>query len=118
MNNNVTRAQLSTETMNPTRRRIFGAAAMTIAAAQLGVIASASAQTDKASSSKVSASKSSTHTSFKSLKQINAGLAECRIRRRWARRWLPPCMLLHGWPYDIHSFVDVAPLLGVQGLSR
>jgi pimeloyl-ACP methyl ester carboxylesterase len=24
-------------------------------------------------------------------------------------------MLLHGWPYDIHSFVDVAPLLAAKG---
>ncbi len=26
-----------------------------------------------------------------------------------------PVMLLHGWPYDIHSFVDVAPTLGSAG---
>ena len=23
----------------------------------------------------------------------------------------PPVLLLHGWPYDIHTYVDVAPLL-------
>src|ERR1041385_8666418 len=27
----------------------------------------------------------------------------------------PPVLLLHGWPYDIHSFVDVAPLLATAG---
>jgi pimeloyl-ACP methyl ester carboxylesterase len=27
----------------------------------------------------------------------------------------PPVILLHGWPYDIHSYVDVAPLLAAQG---
>jgi pimeloyl-ACP methyl ester carboxylesterase len=27
----------------------------------------------------------------------------------------PPVLLLHGWPYDIHSFVEVAPLLATQG---
>ena len=26
-----------------------------------------------------------------------------------------PVILLHGWPYDIHSFVDVAPLLATAG---
>ena len=26
-----------------------------------------------------------------------------------------PVVLLHGWPYDIHSFVDVAPLLAAAG---
>jgi len=24
-------------------------------------------------------------------------------------------MLLHGWPYDIHTYVDVAPLLAAKG---
>jgi pimeloyl-ACP methyl ester carboxylesterase len=24
-------------------------------------------------------------------------------------------ILLHGWPYDIHSYLDVAPLLAAQG---
>jgi pimeloyl-ACP methyl ester carboxylesterase len=27
----------------------------------------------------------------------------------------PPVILLHGWPYDIHTFVDVAPLLTSRG---
>jgi pimeloyl-ACP methyl ester carboxylesterase len=26
-----------------------------------------------------------------------------------------PVLLLHGWPYDIHSFADVAPILAAQG---
>src|SRR5688572_33228574 len=26
-----------------------------------------------------------------------------------------PVVLLHGWPYDIHTFVDVAPLLASRG---
>lgn len=26
-----------------------------------------------------------------------------------------PVLLLHGWPYDIHSYVDVAPLLAARG---
>jgi pimeloyl-ACP methyl ester carboxylesterase len=27
----------------------------------------------------------------------------------------PAVLLLHGWPYDIHSYVDVAPLLAARG---
>lgn len=27
----------------------------------------------------------------------------------------PPVVLLHGWPYDIHSFVEVAPVLASRG---
>src|SRR5215467_4346199 len=26
-----------------------------------------------------------------------------------------PVMLLHGWPYDIHSYAEVAPALGAAG---
>ncbi|HXZ89652.1 MAG TPA: alpha/beta fold hydrolase, partial [Candidatus Dormibacteraeota bacterium] len=26
-----------------------------------------------------------------------------------------PVILLHGWPYDIHSYVDVTPLLAAAG---
>ena len=26
----------------------------------------------------------------------------------------PPVVLLHGWPYDIHSYVDVAPMLAAK----
>ena len=65
--------ELKTETIDQPRRRFVGTAAMTIAAAQFGVIASAAGQTGKAAS-KVPAIKPGTNTSFKSLKQINAGL--------------------------------------------
>ena len=27
----------------------------------------------------------------------------------------PAVLLLHGWPYDIHSYVDVAPMLAARG---
>ena len=27
----------------------------------------------------------------------------------------PAVLLLHGWPYDIHSYADVAPLLAADG---
>ncbi len=30
----------------------------------------------------------------------------------------PVVMLMHGFPYDIHSFVDVAPMLAAAGLPR
>ena len=77
MSEDVPANELQTETVDQPRRRFFGAAAMTIAAAQLGVIASA-AQTDKAAS-KVSAIRPDTNSSFKALKQIDAGLPEYRL---------------------------------------
>jgi pimeloyl-ACP methyl ester carboxylesterase len=101
-----------TETIDQPRRRFFGTAAMTIAAAQLGVIASAAAQTGKAAS--VPAIKPGTNTSFKSLKQINAGLLNVGYAEDGPSDGRP-VVLLHGWPYDIHSYVDVAPLLASKG---
>jgi len=55
-----------------------------------------------------------THTSFGTLKQINAGLLNIGYAEDGPADG-PPVILLHGWPYDIHSYVDVAPLLASKG---
>ena len=55
-----------------------------------------------------------THTSFATLKQINAGLLNIGYAEDGPADG-PPVILLHGWPYDIHSYVDVAPLLASKG---
>jgi pimeloyl-ACP methyl ester carboxylesterase len=106
-------SELRAEIIDQPRRRFFGSAAMTIAAAQLGVIASAVAQTGE-TASKVSAIKPGTNTSFKALKQINAGLLNVGYAEDGPANG-SPVVLLHGWPYDIHSYVDVAPLLAAKG---
>jgi len=95
--------------VNPHRRRLLGVAAMAIAAAQLATIGSAAAQ-----SGKVPAIKPGTNTSFPSLKQIDAGVLNVGYAEAGPSDG-PVVFLLHGWPYDIHSFVDVAPLLASQG---
>jgi pimeloyl-ACP methyl ester carboxylesterase len=96
------------------RRRFFGTAAMTIAAAQLGMIGSAAAQSGKAKSAGVPAIKAGTHTSFGALKQIDAGLLNVGYAEAGPADG-PSVVLLHGWPYDIYSYVDVAPLLASAG---
>jgi pimeloyl-ACP methyl ester carboxylesterase len=93
------------------RRSLCGAATLTIAAAQLGMIGAADAQTSKA---KLPAIKRGTHTSFASLKQIDAGLLNVGYAEAGPANG-PAIILLHGWPYDIHSYVDVAPLLASAG---
>src|SRR5690348_16089424 len=55
-----------------------------------------------------------TSTSFDSLKQIDAGLLNVGYAEA-GKSDGPAVVLLHGWPYDIHSFVDVAPLLTQAG---
>jgi pimeloyl-ACP methyl ester carboxylesterase len=94
--------------INRDRRRFFGGAAATAAAAHLGMLAAADAQTT------LPAIKPGTNTSFAPLKQINAGVLNVAYAEAGPADG-PPVILLHGWPYDIYSFVDVAPLLASAG---
>jgi pimeloyl-ACP methyl ester carboxylesterase len=100
--------------LNYDRRRFLGSAAVTIAAAQLGMIGSAEAQSSKTKPTDLPSIKPGTNTSFGSLKQIDAGLLNVGYAEAGPATG-PAVILLHGWPYDIHSYVDVAPLLASAG---
>src|SRR5215475_1480810 len=93
------------------RRRFVGTAALTVAAAQLGMIGVVAAQSGKA---KLPSVTPGSHTSFAPLKQIDAGLLNVGYAEAGPANG-PPVLLLHGWPYDIYSFVDVTPLLASAG---
>jgi pimeloyl-ACP methyl ester carboxylesterase len=93
------------------RRRFCGTAAVTLAAAQLGITGFAQAQSSK---TKLTDIKAGTHTSFAPLKQIDAGVLNVGYAEAGPADG-PPVLLLHGWPYDIYSFVDVAPALASAG---
>jgi pimeloyl-ACP methyl ester carboxylesterase len=93
------------------RRRFLGVAAMTAAAAQLGMVGFAQAQAAKA---KLPVVKPGTNTSFGAIKQIDAGVLNVGYAEAGPVDGAP-VVLLHGWPYDIYSFVDVAPLLASAG---
>jgi pimeloyl-ACP methyl ester carboxylesterase len=87
------------------RRELGHLAGMTLAAASL---AGCTSPPGSAPSS------ADAHTSFAALKQIDAGL----LNIGYAEDGPPegkPVILLHGWPYDIHSYVDVAPALAAEG---
>jgi hypothetical protein len=101
----------NSEKIDLQRRHLIGAAAVTAAAAQLGILDSASAQSAKAA---VPYIKPGTHTSFGPLKHINAGALDVAYAEAGPADGLP-VILLHGWPYDIHSFVDVTPMLASAG---
>src|SRR5579875_1378461 len=92
---------MQVEATRPSRRRFLGAATMTLAMAQLGQTTRLSAQ-------------AAAHTSFATLKQINAGVLNVGYAEAGPPNG-PAVILLHGWPYDIHSYVDVAPLLASAG---
>src|ERR1700761_4285772 len=93
------------------RRRFLGNAAMTVAVAQLGIFGSAKAQSAATS---VPGTKPGTNTSFAPLKQIDAGLLNVGYAEAGPADGTA-VILLHGWPYDIYSFVDVTPLLAQAG---
>src|SRR5215467_902728 len=95
--------------INQDRRRFVGSAAMAVAATQLGTIGPAAAQ-----GIKVPAIKPGTNTSFGALKQIEAGILNVGYAEAGPADG-PVVILMHGWPYDIYSFVDVAPLLASAG---
>jgi pimeloyl-ACP methyl ester carboxylesterase len=101
-------------TIDRQRRRFLGAAALTLAAAEFGTIGSAGAQAGKAKSTELPVTKPGTHTSFASLKQIEAGVLNIGYAEAGPVNG-SPVILLHGWPYDIYSFVDVTPLLASAG---
>ena len=86
-------------------------AALSVVAAKLGFIGSANAQSNDTASAPI---KPGTNTSFAPLKQIDAGLLNVGYAEAGPADG-HDVVLLHGWPYDIHSYVDVAPLLAAAG---
>jgi len=91
---------------NPGRRRLLGTAAMTLAAADFATLGSATAAPPEAARA--------TRTSFRSARQIDAGVLSVGYAEDGPADG-PAVILLHGWPYDIHTYVDVAPLLAAAG---
>ena len=100
------------EGINHRRRDFLGVAAATLAAAQFGAIGAASAQA--VAKPRLPAIKPGTNTSFGLLRQIDAGLLNVGYAEAGPADG-PAVVLLHGWPYDIYSFVDVTPLLAQAG---
>src|SRR3954470_11126396 len=99
------------EEIDHRRRYLLGAAAVTAAAVQFGNLSPANAQSAKAALPVI---KPGTNVSFGLLKHINAGLLNVAYAEAGPADG-PPVILLHGWPYDIYAFVDVAPLLASAG---
>ena len=98
------------EVIDRDRRRFLGLAALSIAA-ELVIADPAAAQSDGAGAASTMAS---ANASFDTLKQIDAGALNIGYAEAGPAGG-PAVLLLHGWPYDIHSFVDVAPLLAAAG---
>jgi pimeloyl-ACP methyl ester carboxylesterase len=103
------------DTLKIDRRHFLGTAAITIAAGPLAMLSTAAdAKPSQIGSSHLTPIKSGENTSFDTIKQINAGLLNVGYVEEGPADG-QPVILLHGWPYDIHSFADVAPLLVDKG---
>jgi pimeloyl-ACP methyl ester carboxylesterase len=100
------------------RRSFMRNAAMAVAAAEFAAIGSAVAQPGKKNPGNAvpaaTGANPASDATFGPLKQINAGLLNVGYAEAGPANG-PPVILLHGWPYDIYSFVDVAPLLASAG---
>ncbi len=93
----------------PHRRHFLGVGAGAIATVQLGVPERVEAQPPRPRPTT-----SGQAAPFGALKQVPAGVLDIGYVEAG-----PPdgtvVILLHGWPYDIHSFVEVVPLLAARG---
>lgn len=96
------------------RRRFFCNATLAIAAARLSVFSPAEALASETKAAGAAMINPGTNSSFASLKQINAGLLSVGYAETGPADGAV-AILLHGWPYDIYSFVDVAPVLAAKG---
>lgn len=98
--------------IHTSRRRFLGNTALAFLASQFTTLTStgAAAATSKAAR----AVKPGTHPPFTSLKQIDAGVLNVGYAEAGPANG-PVVLLLHGWPYDIDSFADVAPILADAG---
>jgi pimeloyl-ACP methyl ester carboxylesterase len=108
--------QKSPDAIDVNRRRFFTAAAMTAAAGQLAIVDSVAAHAATTTATSPAAPKPapSKNTSFTQLRQIDAGLLNVGYAESGPANG-PAVILLHGWPYDIYSFVDIAPILAAKG---
>lgn len=80
----------------------------------VGLAAAGATVAGLASAPTASADRPTGHTSFRSIKQVDAGVLNIGYAEDGPADG-PPVILLHGWPYDIHSYVDVAPILADRG---
>ena len=95
------------------RRRFLGAAAVTFAAFEVMANAPARAASPASSTAQTSAG-TTAEASFDTIRQIDAGVLNVGYAELGPADGAP-VILLHGWPYDIHTYAEVAPLLAARG---
>jgi pimeloyl-ACP methyl ester carboxylesterase len=102
----------SSKVINNDHRFFLRNSAMAIAITIIAAITLVGSCLAQAQSSQPNVSTS--HTSFGPIKQIDAGLLNVGYFEAGPANGTA-VILLHGWPYDVYSYVDVAPLLASAG---
>ena len=96
------------------RRRLVGPCVIAFTLMQFGVLGLANAQTNDSKTATDASSSVAPSSPFGPLRHINAGLLDVAYAETGPAEG-PVVILLHGWPYDIHSYDKVAPLLAAKG---
>lgn len=102
-----------TNPIDPQRRRLLATTSTLAAASLLNLAASGSAMAKATSPSSNTAGGGSARP-FSDIRQIRAGTLDVGYVDVGPANG-PVAVLLHGWPYDIHAFADVAPRLTAAG---
>jgi len=100
--------------INTRRRRFLGTAVVSVGAMESVLSGLVNAQVEKSSQPAASANTTASNSSFGTIKQIDAGVLNVGYAEVGSASG-PAVILLHGWPYDIHSFTNVAPRLASAG---
>ncbi|GGN88753.1 alpha/beta hydrolase [Streptomyces albiflavescens] len=96
------------------RRHFLGAAAAAAAATEFGMKGSARAQSASGERVAYPTVNRATRQSFGPVRQINAGDLNVGYVEAGPANG-QSVILMHGWPYDIHSYIEVTPLLAAMG---
>ena len=96
------------------RRQFLGNAVATLAATKLGMVGATPGSSTPMNPTRATLGGPKPFASFGPLKQVDAGLLNVGYAEDGPVNGAP-VILLHGWPYDIQSFVEVSPLLAKAG---
>lgn len=97
--------------VDPERRHLVGAAALTVGTLGLGLFGAGTAAIPR---SRPNISGWMEPGAFAETRQLDAGVLNIGYLETGPYGG-PPVFLLHGWPYDVHAFAEVAPMLASAG---